>query len=357
MIAKDFFKKIINNIKPECWMIEGNECSSGEPLAILFAGSPYSRHYICKIAYQGEHQETSLGRKWFWDIPHYHERANDGSLIVMEGFYCLFQFLPKKDCFVVPVWVSSIVALSGRPRYEEKRSLKNDMRRIKRNKFSFCVTCDSSQLGNFYYNMYIPFIKRVHGEGAILNGYKALVKKLGRTCSLGLIEKDGELVGGDIFCLRNKKRAKIWLLGVKDANPEYVKEGVVQAMFHFTINAFIKKGIRSADLGLSRPFLNDGPLRFKKKWAPLLICRKWQEKVFLITFSSLNSGIKMFLQNNPFVFIEKKELKAAYFSNSSLSSDEGQRIRSYCAFEGLSELCVYRFEGDEAIVDVRHALR
>ncbi|MFA5118705.1 MAG: GNAT family N-acetyltransferase [Candidatus Omnitrophota bacterium] len=355
MKPRDLLNKIYGNIKPEFWMMRGLKRGSPGSLLIYYAGSHPGMRYIASLAYQGGYRERSLGRRWFWDnIASRRLRKNNDSLFIMESYYFLSRFLLRRVSFVVPSWVSSIVTFTdGDHGYEKNKSLKNDMRRIKKHRFSFEITRDAECLRYFYHCLYVPFIKKAHGEAAFIREYSDIQKKFlaaGPRCGLGVLRQGNEIVGGQIFFTRGGS-LRIWLLGVKDGSRDHVNRGVVQALFQFSIRAFRERGFKAVDLGASRPFLNDGVIRFKKKWSPVLSYKKSGEKMFLVTCAAAGQAVRHFLKRNPFMFVERGSLRAACFYEHLPSAEEVNRALAYYRFRGLSELRVFWFREDTVIID------
>jgi len=94
---------------------------------------------------------------------------------------------------------------------------------------------------------------------------------------------------------------------------------------------------------MSRPFLKDGVLQYKRKWKIRII--KSPEAGIFIKPLVQTGGVKGFFLNNPFIYIDKKNLKAAFFiEKEKFSSKENfQKIYRNCNLRGLSKLTVYRF--------------
>ncbi|KPK99054.1 MAG: hypothetical protein AMJ95_01165 [Omnitrophica WOR_2 bacterium SM23_72] len=344
-----FINKFFKNIKLDSWLLKGKEQKSQEDLTVLYAGSKYGKNYFCKIIYNRHYQESFLGKKWFWDLFRLNIRVNNNcSLIILESFYFFYKLFQKDNDFVIPSWVSTIIDTSCiQPRFLKNKSLKNDIRRINKNRLSFQLTHESFQFNNFYYNIYKPYIEKVHKDNAIIDDYYYMKKKFNNNYILALIKKENTFIGGNLISC-NGKQGKIWHIGVKDGNIDYVKKGVVQAMFYFSSIWLKDRGCKSINLGLCRPFLNDGVLRFKKKWSPAISYKKWLEKIFLFKFIDNTPGLQNFLINNPFIFIKNNSLTGAIFiaNGSALSKQNLNRIYKFYYFNGLAKLYLYQFQRD-----------
>jgi hypothetical protein len=229
----------------------------------------------------------------------------------------------------------------------KNKSVESDIRRIRNNKLLFEITQNPSQFDNFYYNMYRPYIAASHGSGAIIAEYDYMKKEF-KNGELLLIKKEDEYIAGGLLVYKKK----LWrpaYLGVKDGNPSYVKNGAIAAVFLFWIRVLRQKGQRELDLRLSRPFLKDGVLRYKKKWGGSRIAYSSQaDGIYLVAPLTNTPGLKAFLINNPFIFVDntdKRKISGAIFVDSDhpFSQEELEEIYKEYYFDGMSNLHVYEF--------------
>jgi len=341
--------KIFRNIKVDSWSIKIREKDSQKELNIFYAGLENMKNYFCKIAFNCSYEEKYLGRLWIWDIFRENlKRSENYSLTIIETFYVLKKLFMAKSDFVIPRWISAIIDISGAsPIFTKNKSIKNDIRRINKNKLIYQLTREDSQFDYFYYNMHKPYINKIHGDRAFICEYNLIKKRFKSNADLLLIKKENEFVAGSIFFYK-KNQGSISYIGVKDGKLDYVKDGAIQAIFYFASILLKRKGLKNINFGLSRPFLNDSILRYKKKWYPHLAFKKWTEKVFLMKIGHKTCGLKNFLINNPFIFIKENKLNAAIFidDNQAPSKESLRRIYKYHNFNGISKICIFRFAGE-----------
>lgn len=351
MSISDLIKKIFRNVKPDSWRLTGKEKVTQEELIIFYAGSKYAKNYFCRLIYNGYYTEEYLGKKWIWGILRSISNSKEKfSLIIIEIFCPLYGLFRKRSDFIVPVWISATVDISGpNPGFLKNKGLKNDIRRINKNKLHFQTSNDESEFDNFYFKMYKPYIERVYNDMAVISEHSYLKNGFQNKGTLGFIKKDNETIGGCLLLCEGKKGI-IWRLGIKDGNMDYIKEGAMQALFYFALGWFGKRGYNKVDFGSCRPFLNDGVFRYKKKWSSAFSYKKWAEKVFLIRPLDNTRSLREFLINNPFVFIKNNKLNAAIFINetNTLSGENPPKKQKLYYFRGLTKLHFYKFRGDNA---------
>ena len=342
--------KLIGIIRPDVWIMTGNEVSSGKGLGIIFAGLEIDKNYIRTLALGDSCREYHVGKKWLWNIRKVCDKGGqDCSLLVVEAPHCSARLSAKMNYLFIPSWVNGELDISVKRSSifsNRNTSLRSDLRRIGRNNLHFEVTRDLSQLHNFYYNMYVPYTTRAHGDRSKIMTYgyvKAEFKKRGLFTDLLLVKENEECIAGILFRCR-KDKAKLSTLGVKDGNPDYVGHGAIGAVFSFAIQYLADKGFAKIDLGGSRPFLKDGVLRYKRKWRQRISSKKGP--AFLVKVLSQTEGLRGFLLNNPFAYQDTTGLRGAVFlkGDKPLAKRDFAEIYKSFYVEGLSKLVVYRFD-------------
>jgi hypothetical protein len=330
-------------------MILGKETKSRHKLALFFAGRVEDKNYFVKSVFGNYYNEQHIGKIWLWRISHVvKKRKINSSLIVTEVYNLLSFFYNKRKCFCIPRWISSEVDISKNfTSFSKKPSFKADLRSIKRNKLKIEITKNQSLLYYFYHNMYTPYIKKVHGNTAILNQYE-YVKERFNNCELYLLKKEKIYIAGVLVVYSEKDKSRLWILGIKDGSRNYViKDRAIGALNYLTILHLKEKGIKKVNLGSSRSFFNDGVLQSKKKWNAALTGRS--ESCFLIKPFSREEGVKSFLLNNPFIFYKKRQLNGAVFveNNKAISMEQFKKIYKNYFSSGMHKIYIYRLRGSD----------
>ncbi len=141
-----------------------------------------------------------------------------------------------------------------------------------------------------------------------------------------------------------KNEARVWSLGVKDSNSDYIKDGAIGAIYYFSLLHLKEKGYKKVNFGASRAFLKDGVLWYKKKWGQIIVCTHGID--FLIKPLSKTAAVKGFFLNNPFIYVHKNRLNSAVFVEAaqSFSEKDFQKFYKDYYLNGISKLFIYRFE-------------
>lgn len=340
--------KYLKSLRLGLWIIKGEENTSNQKLAIAYAGNEKNKNYIEKLAFGSSYKEKYLGKIWLWKLfKMIKENENSCSLMITEVYNVFRIFFKNQKCFYIPCWISGEVDISDDiSSFTKRASVKTDMRKIRKNKLNFEVTNELSQLHNFYNNMYLPYITKVHGNEAIVAEYDFIKKKF-RTCDLLLIKKGKEYIAGNLIDY-TKNRVRVWYVGIKDGNTDYMKDGAIAALYYFSVHYLKEKGFKRVGFAESRAFLKDGVLQFKKKRGIQLV--DTSETSILIKPLSRTPGIKGFFLNNPFIYMDKGRFNGAIFveSDQSFSEEDFKKIYSSYYLRGLSKLFIYRFEKSDS---------
>ena len=337
---------IIHKLRLKIWVVHGKEFDNQIPMSILYATrgitneETINKNYILELMFGKCHQESYLGNVWLWNIRKViKEKGRKCTFCVLQMDESLVKFLRQKSLFYIPNWVVGVVNIEGDPKLKKDSSLKSDLRRIRKQKLQFEVTQNPKKFDDFYYNMYLPHITKSHGSSALILSYDVM-KTAYDQWELLIVKKDEMPIAGIIIayghmpCLRE--------MGVRDSNPQYIKDGAVGALFYYSTLYLKRKQFTNVHFGWSRAFLVDGVLQYKKKWSLQIIGASTYG--YALKIINYNSAAKYFLQENPFIFKNRDLFKAAIFMKNDvafLSIEELNKIKKQCYLEGLSCLNIY----------------
>jgi len=305
-------------------------------------------NFMLGLMFGESYQEVYLGSAWMWKISKViTEKGQNCSLVVMQVSKSLRTLLRSGTWFNIPLWVGGEIDIPVAPRVIKKETLRSDLRKIRKHSLLFEVTHEPKNFDDFYYNMYVPHVTRAHGNGAYIMPYEEKRTKF-RNCDLLLVKTEEKSIAG-ILIAYEKGGLRLWSLGIRDGNLEYVKEGAVTALFHFSMLYLEDKGYTKVKLGTSRAFLRDGVLQYKRKWSQTITStsRDW----FALKVLSYNGAAGGFLQNNPFIFEKGGILHGALFVDAEkpLSAKELRQIEKRNFIPGLSKLSIYHLQHSDTI--------
>ena len=332
----------------DLWVITGEEIKNKQALGILYAGSKENKNYMINLTFDSPYEENYIGNIWIWEVlKKVKEKNHNCSLMIAEVPKFFSLFFKNKKWFYIPCWISGEIDISKEIfSLITKESLKSDIRKIKKNNLSFESTNEISQLHDFYHNMYLPYITEAHNDEAFVTGYD-FVKEEFKNCDLIFIKSKEEYIGG-ILIRYAGERARLWYIGVKDGNRDYLQQGLVGALYYFSFCYLKARGFRKVGLGGTRAFLKDGVLQYKKKWSMRIISAiSASQTGFFVNILPERNSAKGFFLNNPFIYMDKGKLEGAIFieNDQLLSEKDFRKIYKDYYMHGISKLIIYRFGG------------
>jgi len=188
------------------------------------------------------------------------------------------------------------------------KSIKEDIRKMKKYGYNYEITQDLDKLKMFYYKMYIPYISWKYGKTGVYANFYAIKHLFERGSKLLLIKLDDEYMFGGLFSIK-KDKVFATFAGVMEGKFDYIQQGVITASYLYLIQLSKESGANIIDFGSCRPFVNDGVFVYKRKWGTK-IEKTGNENTKIFSFKACNDskGIKSFLTNNPFIYLEKNQL-------------------------------------------------
>ena len=324
------------------WLLEGAERESGRPLKVIFFGSQKQKSHLAAVIYCGESVEQYFGKGYAWQITSA-LRTNKYlcDIAIIEGAG-LHRFLYQRSGdFFLPLWLKSCVAI---PMQVASHSYKEDLRRIRKTPLGFEVTTQADKLDDFYHNMYRPTVNASHGESTIEINYDHMRRLWDDgDCALLLVTKDEIAIAGCLIVLGPMPR--LWAIGVRDNDPEYLKCSAITATYHFCSEYLAHKGSTSMHLGMSRSFLDDGILRFKSKFRHEILGADRSGLVLRV----LRPGpaADSFFISNPFAHLDGEKLYAAIFfdDNMPITDSSLKQIQKKYNVNSFSGLQLYTRAG------------
>jgi hypothetical protein len=334
--------KIIRKLKRDVWIISGENYNKKNCFSIMFAGYGKSKKYITKLAFGNSSKEKYLGNIWLWRLQDKISCYNP-DLLVLDIDNVLLRFYDRRKNFFVPHWISgdTDISVDISSIMKSKSSLLSIKSKINKNNYCFEMTKDKKQFEYFYYNMYLPFITKRHGDRAIIKEYDNLKQKF-INCELLLIKKNEEYVAGGMIDYGFKKAIpRLSKVGIKSGNLQYLKDRVLGARIYFSISYLKDKGYKRLDLGGSKAFLDDGSLRSKKEWQ--IVLNETTKDGYLIRPLTSAFNTKEFLSNNPFIFLDRGKLTGAIFLDREKlnSNNDIMKVYNHYYYMGMEKLVAY----------------
>jgi hypothetical protein len=122
----------------------------------------------------------------------------------------------------------------------------------------------------------------------------------------------------------------VWV-GFSSEHESTDSTGASDVLDYFTFEYAIREGCRSVDFGPSRPLLNDGVFRYKRKWEAQAQLPRIPSGDIVLRPLKFTRAVKSVLQNNFWITREQGKLVGYLLvEGQTLSAEELQRIARNC---------------------------
>jgi hypothetical protein len=346
---------------PPVFIFSGRAPKTGRPLAFAYAGTDeIAQEYWARLALADGFTRSSVGRRRSRYVSKRIREAHpECAFVLVEHTDPLLPALLKEPGFRIPLWMDMEVVLPNLSQGGWGHQRRDIARRIRKYGLSYELSKDSSHFQDFLRDMHLPYITERFEEGALQPDADYLSKVLSKG-ELILVRQGNETVGG---CLFEYFPKMVWMrkLGVRGGDWEYVKQGVVGALYYFLMKEMEPRGYEKIYLGGTRPFLNDGVTRFKSSLNARLVPKAKAAGPVALWLSVLDDSpaLDEFLISNPFVhFPQPDKPYRAVFTRPEGEGwyEQLEKTLRVSDCRGLVETTVFVLGGKQELFDVRKAL-
>ena len=323
------------------WEVSGYERFSGLPVSLTYFGHDFGFRTILHKVFAPGYSATMTGRAWLGapGLPLTPtDRASD--IVAIELEYAQWRARDTGAGFHIPIWTrTEIMVADAYQQMKKSSSLKDDLRRVRKNKIICEISRDVADLRVFYEGIYVPYILARHGNMSVPDGWDTLL----RTAQGGelILAKDanGKILGGMLLG-RNSKKIYARAVGLIGNEKTVLKTGVGSALYQACFERAAAHGYDRLGMGLTAPFLTDGILQFKKKWG-LRLLNEHEQGIWL-QFNHATAAVGSFLINNPFIYRDAGKIHGAVFTEDpqALGSESLRRLHAAYYLPGMESLHV-----------------
>jgi hypothetical protein len=192
--------------------------------------------------------------------------------------------------------------------------------------------------------MYLPTIGQRHEDRKILMPYKRMIDEISNhNATLLLVKKDEKSIAGMVI-LTQESIPVLWSSGILEGELQYRKMGASAATYLFSSQYLAKKEYKNMNMGLTRSFLSDGVLQYKKKWNVQF--SSIGIRGFIFKANNYTDCVKGFLTANPFAYVDNKKLNGAIFIDTDDSiSEHISKCQSAYYLDTFKEFNIFQFDG------------
>ena len=344
-----------NSIIPRCGavLISGPEKHSGKYLSTLYVGAGRNFEFLINRLFVGaDIVEKDQTINPIAGLVLCRQAETDVDLIIIDLDLPYSLLYSSRAYLRVPQWVKQQLVLPPSKRTfidSLPRKLRREISRcIRKYHYTYDLVDTKEQFKYFYHRFYAPFIRsRFSNESVVVSEAFFLSQ-----CRLGLILRllrDGQPVAGAVLQLEKAQLSSVWV-GFATTNVAKSGTGWSDVLDYFTIDYAFSKGYRTIDFGPSRPLLDDGVFRYKRKWGTSVHTSKLPTGDILFHSVKLNTPVRSVMENNFWITRDGGKLAGHLMvDGQAIGEREFQKIMRNCG-AGIDVIKVKSFRSfDPAI--------
>jgi hypothetical protein len=325
--------------RPCVIMVRGMIRNSSLASNILLVGCKEAVHSFARDTCSRIDSVNFLGRVFYWQTDPSSSLPSELAGVCTPKWYA--EKLTKSGYFVLPMVTFS---LDLNKSVEEivkstSRRRRRDINRLAKYGYSYSVsTKNARDLSYFYHKMYVPYAKTRFQDSAYVTSYLKSLNEYDRNGGLVFVRKGEKPIAGILFHMEKRKIYAV-ALGICGGNYEYVRDLAGQAALFFLIKWAKNQGFEKLHYGNTMPFLKDGIFTYKKEWG-MTIEEGSNPYYYALKIVKVNERTLSFLQQNPFVFLDRGQMKGLAFIIHNKDEREMTEIFSDYEFRGINSVIV-----------------
>jgi hypothetical protein len=335
--------------KADAVLVEGAERETGRPFRAFYFGHYDNYAFVLGRAFSElrvveKHEGCNSLHVRSWLARH----AGDVSLLFADVELLFGRLLPTRDYLAIPQWVRQKYVVPET--WEEvlgsfrKNTKKTDLRKVRKYGFEVRFARSEEAFREFYHRMYVPYLSRRFADEVIIEP-EAKVLRQCRKGELMHIVREERVVAAVLLHLLGDRLAYVWV-GVPDDVDDDLFKGAFSAMYYFTIRHGFERGCREIDFLGSRPLLNDGLFRYKRKWGTHVEDSPVPRGDILLRPLHLDGPLRSFFTANHFVVREGRGIAGqVLLDGEPATRDELAALVDRYHTKGLSGLRVFSLAG------------
>lgn len=238
------------------------EKGEGEHPTVQYVGEGESLSYFASLhgAEQDPNRSTTLPISRLRRA--IHELGKSGFLYV-EVNRLLAPLLPNGPVITHP-WITQKVILAGDVVLPPGRAFEGVYgRKVRKHGFTHTMTTDGATVGEFYQELYLPYITSRFGQAAHARTEPELRAAAASGFLLQVMGPDGWISG--VVCRRRGNHVTALAYGLREPHQEFLTRGALSAASYFLIRWAREHGVECVNLLRSRPHREDGVFEHKRR--------------------------------------------------------------------------------------------
>lgn len=304
-------RRAIHLLAAKFYVVTGPEKGSDVPVSVLMSGTEQQRAFFQARIFGGAAVTiTRAGRRPMF-FANRLMRQHSCSFCVLAVERQFVSLVQRTGDLLLPLWVSCDIPLSDDRGYAKSQSIRADIRNIRNNGYTWKLTEKREDFDFFFENIYVPTITDSHGRSALTASYENRQHKFETgTMKLLQVMRDDQFVAGVAIDFHNSAPT-LRDSGVLNGALEIKKTGAMSAAYLFAMDYLVSKGYAKVSFGLSRSYLDDGVLNYKRKFRPVITAGS--NDGILMRIRSLDEPTRSMLRGSPCLTWRDRKLHRTYF--------------------------------------------
>ena len=237
----------------------------------MFGGEGYHEHFTRIYLLTGAPQPFRYGFHGCNWVPKAMSHARRFGMAVISGLPIPSDL--RRLVLKVPQFVSMSVELSSSEedfRKTMSSSALSDLRVIRRGNYDYAVHRDANWAEEFFTTFHEKAIAGRHRREAMVMQRREIIESVSeRGWEFLCVTRDSQCLAA-VLCHLESDGYHMARIGWREGDAALVKEGVLSAVYWFSMRRARELGAQRLLLGGSPPYLEDGLFRYKAKWNAVL---------------------------------------------------------------------------------------
>lgn len=321
---------------------------SGAQGSMLLADADRQANYFARRFFRETPRREILAETTVWKLEAEMAKWREHSDVTIAVVDRLSAGLFFRDQYLtLPLWVRARMTIPAENPGAVKlsASLASDLRRLRRETYESKVSTKNSDFDLFYSQFYTPYVSSRHADAAIVQSPDLLYSYFREGAILWLLRK-GERVAACLFAIYDRVLFALEE-GVLNGEMSLAKAGVISSLELHVFDYACRQNCAALDKGGCRPSLQDGVLRFKRKWGITLSEKHRRRPDFLVRWDRWTPAVAGFLAGTSLIFRRDDQLSAvaALPSGDPGTQTAADRLHHLLWTDGLQRLMLVNASG------------
>lgn len=285
---------------------------SGNAGSMLVAGEErWSRYLPDRFFGSGPRESRHLGSYWTWQLPRVLRRWRDAAdITVARADRMTARLFPANEYLRVPEWIRMVAPVPASNHDFKARSVRSDMRVVKKYKLSWRVSHDPIELATHLDRDYYSYTRLRHGDDAFAQPLQ-LIENAFRKGGLLLVEREGVPIAGLVF-EQKPPVFEMWTIACVEADEGLLSQGALVGAYLCSFECARSLSLTAVDMRGCRPCLHDPLFFVKRKYGAAVADKPDTIYDLLVRWNTATPAVLRFLAESPLIFRDGAHLSAIH---------------------------------------------